>query len=49
MGALQGCEPANRCEDRIEDVVIMAERGVRRIRSPQGMLFGFLRYAGLYL
>ena len=46
---LKGRELANRCEDRIEDVAIVAERGVRRVRSSQDMLFGLLHHAGLDL
>lgn len=46
---LKGRELANRCEDRIEEVATVAGRGVRRVRSSQDMLFGFLRHAGLDL
>jgi putative transposase len=46
---LKGRELAYRCEDRIEEVATVAERGVRRVRSSQHLLFGFLRHARLDL
>jgi transposase len=46
---LKGRELANRCEDRIEELATVAGRGVRRVRSSQHLLFGFLRHARLDL
>jgi transposase len=44
---LKGQELANRCEDAIEVVGLVARVGARRIRGDQDLLFGFLRHVRL--
>jgi transposase len=46
---LKGRELANRCEDEIETVDLVARVGARRVRGNQGLLLGFLRHTGLHL
>ena len=46
---LKGRELANRCEDEIDTVDLVARVGARRVRGDQGLLFGFLRHTRLFL
>ena len=46
---LKGVELANLAGERLEDVVVAAERGIQRIRGTPHLAFSFLRYCGLSL
>jgi transposase len=46
---LKGRELANRCESMVRTVSWVARLGADRVRSDRGLLFSFLRHAGLKL
>jgi len=48
-GNLKGGELANRCVSELGEMTRAARKGIRRIRRRSGLLFGFLRHAGLPL
>lgn len=48
-GHLKGGVMANRGDDTVEELIELASGGVRRARSQQRVLFGFLGQAGLPL
>jgi transposase len=47
--SLKGTELANLAGERLDEVIVAAERGIKRIRDTHYLAFSFLRYYGLSL
>jgi DDE superfamily endonuclease len=48
-GNIKGQELANRCVNALAEMTGAARRGIARVQRRQGLLFGFLKHAGLSL